>query len=93
MKFNVGYQLLEDSSLVSKIIEYKDRISEVYFSFGDFPNGRNNQLRNDIFTALEAQEKQIADLTALSREGYGLIFCSTVIAMEKTVCQELFLQK
>lgn len=76
MKFNVGYQLLEDSSLVSKIIEYKDRISEVYFSFGDFPNGRNNQLRSDIFTALEAQEKQIADLTALSREGlrFNLLF-------------------
>ena len=76
MKFNVGYQLLEDLSLVSKIIEYKDRISEVYFSFGDFPNGRNNQLRSDIFTALEAQEKQIADLTALSREGlrFNLLF-------------------
>ena len=40
MKFIVGYQLTEDENFVRSIIENKDKIKEVYFSFGDFPNGR-----------------------------------------------------
>lgn len=76
MKFNVGYQIMEDSSFVSRIIEYRESISEVYFSFGDFPNGRNNQLKSEIFTAIEAQEKQLEDLSALSSAGlsFNLLF-------------------
>ena len=37
MKFNVGYQLLEDESLIDGIIAHKDDVYEVYFSFGDSP--------------------------------------------------------
>ena len=40
MKFLVGLQFGDDA-LVSEIIKNKDYISEVYFSWGDFPNGRN----------------------------------------------------
>lgn len=70
MRFNVGYQLLEDDKLIDKIIACRDSIYEVYFSFGDFPNGRNNQLRSEIFTPYEAQEKQLADLCKLSQHGF-----------------------
>ena len=76
MKFNVGYQLTEDERLIDKIIDCRDSIGEVYFSFGDFPNGRNNQLRSEIFTPYEALEKQISDLEKLSKAGlkFNLLF-------------------
>ena len=76
LKFNVGYQLTEDERLIDKIIDCRDSIGEVYFSFGDFPNGRNNQLRSEIFTPYEAQEKQISDLEKLSKAGlkFNLLF-------------------
>lgn len=69
MKFNVGYALRESDDFIDKIIEYKDRIGEVYFSFGDIPNGRNNQMRSEIFTPVEAMEKQMADLSKMSAAG------------------------
>ena len=68
MKFSVGYQLFEDFEFVEKIIEYKDQISEVYFSWGDFPNGRNNQLKRGDMSEDSAKEKQIFDLSLLAKE-------------------------
>ena len=68
MKFSVGYQLLPDSYLIDEIIQRKDTISEVYFSWGDFPNGRNDQLRLSGMTPWDAQAKQIADLKSLTEE-------------------------
>ena len=45
LKFSVGYQLTKSSDFIQKLIEYKARIYEVYFSWGNFPNGRNNQIK------------------------------------------------
>ena len=72
MRFSVGYQLFDDELFIDKIIEYKDSISEVYFSFGDFPNGRNNQLKRCDMTAWQAQAKQINDLERLTKAGISL---------------------
>lgn len=72
MKFAVGYQLFSDDSFIDSIIKRKDAVSEVYFSWGDFPNGRNNQLRNELMAPWEAQTKQISDLERLAREGIAL---------------------
>ena len=72
MNFSVGYQLLDDLSLVNAIIENKDKITEVYFSFGDFPNGRNDQKRCSFATREEAEERQIADLKRISESGISL---------------------
>jgi len=71
MNFSVGYQLCTDSLFLDKIIEYKDRIYEVYFSWGDFPNGRNNQLKRADMLPWEAQSKQMEDLKKLSDAGLG----------------------
>lgn len=68
MKFAVGYQLFTDNYFVENIIKRKKDISEIYFSWGDFPNGRNNQLKRADMTPWEAQAKQIADLEMLSRD-------------------------
>ena len=37
MLFSVGYQLRADSDFVDRIIQNKDRIGEVYFSFDGIP--------------------------------------------------------
>ena len=65
MKFMVGLQNRNDSFLQS-IIENKDHIYEVYFSWGDFANGRNNQIQSEEFTAWEMQKWQAEALEKLS---------------------------
>lgn len=60
----VGLQNRNDSFLKS-IIENKEHIYEVYFSWGDFPNGRNNQIQSEDFTAWEMQQWQINALSQL----------------------------
>lgn len=76
MKFSVGYQILPDDNFINEIIKYKDSIFEVYFSWGDFPNGRNNQLRAKGLTSWEAQGKQTDDIKKLSEAGleFNILF-------------------
>lgn len=64
MKFSVGYQLQNGDSLIKTINENKDKISEVYFSFGDFPNGRG-KLNDQAEISFLAQQKQLNDLKKL----------------------------
>ncbi len=64
MKFSVGYQLKNDDSLINTIIENKENINEVYFSFGDFPNGRG-KLNDQAEISFLAQQKQFNDLKKL----------------------------
>lgn len=67
----VGLQNQNDSFL-QNIIENKDHIYEVYFSWGDFPNGRNNQLRSEQYTAWEMQQWQVHALQQLSEHALPL---------------------
>ena len=69
MNFFVGYQLFEDSEFVESIINRKKHISEVYFSWGDIPNGRNSQIDRCDISSIEAQHKQIEDLKIISDAG------------------------
>lgn len=66
LKFSVGYQLSQGTELIHKIIELKENIDEVYFSWADFPNGRNNQIKHANMIPWEAQKKQMEDLKRLS---------------------------
>ena len=79
MKYSVGYQLREHTDFLECIIANKEHISEVYFSWGDFANGRNNQLRQTGLTPWEAQLKQEAELRWLAEEGlqFNLLFNAT----------------
>ncbi|MDP4134150.1 MAG: hypothetical protein Q8882_09075 [Bacillota bacterium] len=65
MKYMVGYQLLNDDAFTQNIIKNKEHIYEVYFSWGDFPNGRNKQTETELFLPWEAQARQIQDLNKL----------------------------
>ena len=69
MKFFVGYQLFKDFNFTDCITQRKDHISEVYFSWGDFPNGRNCQIDRCDMTPWDAQQKQIEDLKIISDAG------------------------
>lgn len=72
MKFSVGYQLKNDFSLIDTINENKQYISDVYFSFGDFPNGRSNLNKDGFF--YENIQKQLADLEKLGDMPLNLLF-------------------
>ena len=71
MKFMVGLQNHNDNFLHS-MIENKEHIYEVYFSWGDFPNGRNNQIHSEDYTPWEMQQWQIDALRQLSDAGIPL---------------------
>jgi len=71
MKYTVGLQYANDAFL-DCIIQNKAHIHEVYFAWGDFPNGRSNQLQNAQFTPWELQQRQIECLRALSGAGIKL---------------------
>ena len=73
-KFTVGLPISENEAFIQSIIKHKDRISEVYFSWGSFPSGRSAQ--NGYVTPWEAQARQIDVLNRLSSEGlaFNLLF-------------------
>lgn len=71
MKYSVGYQMFPDNSFIDEIISLKDHIEEVYFSWGDFPNGRNLQTQQP-FPPWVAMEKMIYDIGLISKSGLKL---------------------
>lgn len=71
MQFTVGLQF-RDENFLSCILENKDHIREVYFSWGDFPNGRSNQLMGADLAPWELQQKQLEALQRVSNAGIGL---------------------
>jgi len=82
MKFAVGYQFFPDGYFIDAIIERKAHISEVYFSWGDFPNGRNSQnLREDGYSGVK---KQAEDLKKLAQAGIAqdILFNATCYGKE-----------
>ena len=76
MKYIVGYQMTDGDRFVRDIVAAKDKISEVYFSFGDFPNGRSTLTYDDGITLYEKEKRQEADLSALADAGiaFNLLF-------------------
>ena len=73
IKFSVGLPVVEKEGFTDKIIEYKDRISEVYFSFGDFPNGRS---AHGAATPFDSLTRQTESIRTLASEGlsFNLLF-------------------
>ena len=75
MKYMVGLKTT-DEKLLHCIPENKEHIYEDYFSWGDFPNGRSNQLENLEYVPWELQDMQRSALQELSSEGiaFNLLF-------------------
>ncbi len=72
MKFIVGYPIKENSDFLDAVIQNKSEISEVYFSWGDTPNGRSSLSIDGSMTQFELQQRQFADLKRLCDEGLRL---------------------
>ncbi len=72
MKYIVGYPIKENESFLNTIIQNKNSISEVYFSWGDMPNGRSALSIDGALTTFEIQQRQANDLKLLSSEGLKL---------------------
>lgn len=67
MKFMAGLKN-GDRNLLDCICQNKAHIYEVYFSWGDFPNGRANQLQSSRYAPWELQDLQCQALQRLSDE-------------------------
>ena len=71
MKFNAGYQISE--GWIPYILENRAHIGEVYFAWGDFPNGRARMSAAvEGMHPLEIQQRQLQDLQSLHDAGIGL---------------------
>ena len=71
MKFSVGLQYQRESFL-DCIGQLAPHIREVYFAWGDFPNGRSSQLYGEEAAPWQLQQRQIQALETVSRMGISL---------------------
>lgn len=71
MKYMVGLQNA-NRDLLDCILENRQHIYEVYFSWGEFPNGRSNQLESSVYTPWQLQDMQREALKELSEKGIAL---------------------
>jgi hypothetical protein len=60
---------------MESIVRHRHRISEVYFSWANFANGRNKATESKNFLPWEAHERQMEDLAYLADNGirFGLL--------------------
>ncbi|MBS1370575.1 MAG: hypothetical protein HPZ91_11530 [Lentisphaeria bacterium] len=72
MKFTVGFQLCRERGFLDAVLANRERISEVYFPWGELPNGRGRTALSAELQPYEAQ-RQLADaLREISRAGIAL---------------------
>lgn len=71
MKFTVGYQYFDDNRLVDTILKHKEHIDEVYFSFGDIPNGRSTENSHFLDPAV-LRERTLSHIKELHKKGIKL---------------------
>lgn len=71
MKFSVGYQLCESDSFMEELILKKSKIGEIYFSYGDMPNGRHSADIHGSLPSWEAKCRTDEDLYELKKHGFS----------------------
>lgn len=72
MKFSVGYQLPDEYDSVYSICDdYRDNISNVYFSFGNNPSGRSPLYLNDDESGY-VKDIQMEELKEIGKMGISL---------------------
>ena len=72
MRFSVGYNTSHSDELVQYIINNKNSIYEMYFSFFDFPNGRNMPQNDNPYETHLLYQKQIDHLKVLHENDVSL---------------------
>ena len=72
LKFSVGYPSVRNDRFIERILECRERIAEVYFAFGDIPNGRSPQSEAYSEPPWRAVERQLSDLRRFANAGIRL---------------------
>ena len=72
MKYFVGYQLCRTDAFLNRILANREKISEVYFSWGAMPSGRSAMGLGQDRTPWEAEEQQRRQLRQIAEAGIGL---------------------
>lgn len=72
MKFMIGYQQMNSDRFLIALQGHRDHIKEVYFSWGNIPNGRGRLDGATCGSALEVQNQQLSELKTISESGIGL---------------------
>ena len=72
MKYFVGYQLCRTDAFLRRILENREKIGEVYFSWGAMPSGRSAMGLGQDRTPWEAEEQQRRELRQIADTGIGL---------------------
>ena len=92
-RFNVGLPINPKPGFIEKIVEHKDSISEVYFSWGSFPGGRSAQTAGEGTLPWEAEAKLIETLRYLAGEGlrFNLLFNANCYGAE-SLSRSLFMK-
>lgn len=72
MLFSVGYQPDPRDALTDAIIRHKKDIYEVYFAFGNYPNGRSTPTQSENLLPHEVTAKQLTDLARIAKAGIPL---------------------
>lgn len=68
MLFSVGYQLREDDLFLNAVLDNKEHISELYFPWDDFPNGRSILSGSEIYK-YDAIKKIDSDFVKIKASG------------------------
>ena len=71
MKWMVGYQLCESDDFMQEILRQREKIQEIYFSWGNLPNGRHTALQHPDLLAWQVQQRQMQDLQCLQNAGFS----------------------
>ena len=93
MKYIVGYPIGENKPFVDALIRHREHIAEVYFSWGDLPNGRSALSVGDGSTPFELQQRQVGDLQRLSEAGLRLNLLFNANCYGKNSQSRAFFQK
>jgi collagenase-like PrtC family protease len=70
MKFSAGYQLMADDEYINTLLNYRESINDIYFSWAKSPSGRKAMAGNGFL--LDEMERQRDDLSRLSSAGIRL---------------------
>ena len=93
MKFTIGYQLCPTTDFVERILHYKERVYEVYFAFGDMPNGRHRQTDSVSYLPHEVTLRQLSDLSLLAEGGIPLNLLFNAACYGKDTASRAFFNK
>lgn len=72
MKLFVGYQLCQRDTFLNRILNNREKIHEVYFSWGAMPSGRSAMGVQKDLLPWEAEEMQRRQLRQIADAGIGL---------------------